>query len=268
VPYPQDSRRAEAGTPRAEPRPLTFAEHAVAFLKELVAVVVGALVVASLLRAFVGQMFLIPSISMENTLLVSDRVLVEKFTRTERGQIVVFENPGNWLSGAPPVERGPVGRALEFVGVLPDTGTEHLIKRVIGLPGDRVVCCDRRGRITVNDQALDETSYLYTDASGVQAAPSAIHFDVVVPERRVFVLGDNRENSRDSRCHLHDVRTGMAPGENAFVSEDLVVGRAVAVLWPLGDATRLRTPATFAAVPAGGVAPAEPEITAGPEASC
>ena len=107
-----------------------------AFLRELGAVVIGAVIVASLLRGFVGQMFVIPSISMENTLHMQDRVLVEKLSSVKRGQVVVFADPGDWLTGTPPTqERGPVGRVLQFVGVLPDTSTEHLIKRVVGLPG-------------------------------------------------------------------------------------------------------------------------------------
>jgi signal peptidase I len=247
---------------------MTFGEHLWAFFKEFVFVVVGAIIVASLIRALVGQMFLIPSASMENTLLVQDRVVVEKLSTTKRGQVVVFANPGNWLSGPTAPERGPLGRALEFVGVLPDTATEHLIKRVIGLPGDHVVCCDAQGRVTVNDQPLDERSYLRTAADGTQSSPSEIRFDVVVPRARVFVMGDNRENSRDSRCHLDDQPAGAAPGQNAFVPQDLVVGRAVAVLWPARRATVLHTPDTFAAVPPGEAPPDEPVLGAGPEAGC
>ena len=109
---------------------------------------------ASLLRGFVGQMFLIPSVSMENTLQVDDRVVVEKLSAVKRGQVIVFKDPGGWLTGTIVRERGPIGKALEFVGVLPDTSTEHLIKRVIGLPGDRVICCDAADRVTVNGQPL------------------------------------------------------------------------------------------------------------------
>ena len=247
----------------------TFAQHLGAFIKELLAVVIGAIIVASLLRGFVGQMFIIPSISMQNTLQVSDRVVVEKLSSIKRGQVVVFADPGGWLTGVHADERGKVGKALEFVGILPDTGTEHLIKRVVGMPGDRVVCCDTKGRITVNDVPLDETSYLYTDPDKVQADPSKIRFDVVVPADRVFVLGDNRAASRDSRCHLNDTREGQQKGENAFVPLDLVVGRAIAVAWPVSDAHRLPIPATYAGVPAAAQpAPARPVVHAGPDASC
>jgi signal peptidase I len=252
-----------------EPQSLSFGGHVLAFLGELFGVVVGAIIVASLLRALVGQMFLIPSSSMEQTLQVDDRVVVEKLTSVKRGQVVVFRDPGGWLSGPAAPERGRVGRALQFVGVLPDTSTDHLIKRAVGLPGDHVVCCDSAGLITVNDIAVDETSYLDTPAGASQEAASLIPFDVVVPRQRIFVLGDNRERSRDSRCHLHDETVGdPVVGSNAFVPEDLVVGRAVGVLWPVGHARRLRIPATFDSVPAAAAAPAVPTIDAGPEATC
>src|SRR5215207_11606032 len=153
----------QAESDDSEPEHLTFGQHVLAFLKELTIVVVGALVVASLLRGFVGQMFLIPSVSMEDTLQVADRVVVEKLSSVERGQVVVFSDPGRWLTGPTPPERGVVGKAFQFVGVLPDPSTEHLIKRVVGMPGDRVVCCDANGRISVNDTPLDEWTYLFTD---------------------------------------------------------------------------------------------------------
>jgi signal peptidase I len=263
----------DEGASRPAPRQLTSGQHALVFVKELLGVLVGALLVASLLRAFVGQMFLIPSGSMEQTLRINDRVVVEKLGPLQRGEVVVFVNPGGWLSGPATPERGALGRALQFVGVLPDPSTEHLVKRVVGLPGDRVECCDADGRLRINGQPLDETSYLDTGFGGVQALPSTLRFDVVVPKARIFVLGDNREHSRDSRCHLNDVGAGLVKGGNAFVPEDLVVGRAVAVVWPVDHARLLRIPATFdparldrdAAAPA---APLTPTIDAGPEATC
>ena len=241
-----------------------------AFLKELTAVVVGAVVVASLLRGFVGQMFLIPSISMEDTLQVSDRVVVEKLSSIKRGQVVVFKDPGGWLTGPTPPERGLVGKAFQFVGVLPDPSTEHLIKRVIGMPGDRVVCCDsQRADHASTTRRSDETSYLFTDRDGVPVAPSSIEFEVLVPAGHIFVMGDHRDRSSDSRCHLKDTAPGQVPGENAFVNLDLVVGRAIAVAWPFDRRHRLPVPDTFDTVPPGKQpAPDRPEITAGPEANC
>ena len=130
--------------------------------REFVLIVVGALIVSSILRAFVGQMFIIPSESMENTLLVGDRVVVEKLTDVKRGDVVVFEDPGGWLGAEESGQkRGSIGRFFEIVGLLPDSSHGHLIKRLIGMPGDKVACCDAKGRLLVNGQPLDETSYLY-----------------------------------------------------------------------------------------------------------
>jgi signal peptidase I len=268
---PPDEEIVEPDPPAGggEPRELTFRQHVIAFVKEFAAVVVGAVIVASLLRGFVGQMFIIPSESMQNTLQVNDRVLVEKLSSVKRGQIVVFKDPGGWLTGPRAKERGPIGKAFQFIGILPDTSTEHLIKRIVGLPGDRVACCDASGRVSVNDQPLEEESYLYLGPDGAPVKPSQIRFEVVVPAGRIFVLGDNRTHSRDSRCHLNDVQAGTSKGANAFIPTDLVVGRAIAVVWPLENARRLHTPATFEALPAGKIpAPTSPQIDAGPEATC
>ena len=239
---------------RTARKPRTPLGQASSFARELVFVVVGAIIVSSLLRMFVGQMFIIPSQSMENTLLVGDRVVVQKITDFSRGDVVVFADPGGWLAGEPTEERGPLGTFFEFVGVLPDTSTGHLIKRVIGLPGDRVICCDSKDRLTVNGQALDERSYLYTDSNGTQVRPSDIRFEVVVPANRLFVMGDHRDLSADSRCHLSDLSASQGTGGVAFVPMDLVVGPAFAIAAPFARAKLLHRPETFAAVPA----PTEP----------
>jgi signal peptidase I len=234
----------------SDPRPRrTGGEQARSFLKELVFVVVGALIVSSLLRAFVGQMFIIPSQSMESTLLIGDRVVVQKVTGFHRGDVVVFEDPGGWLDAEPVAEPGPFDRVLEFVGVPTASTPGHLIKRVIGLPGDRVICCDAQGRLSVNGQPLDETSYLYVNPGGDQVAPSDLRFEVVVPAGRIFVMGDHRDLSADSRCHLSDTWPSLPRGGIAFVPETLVVGPAFAIAAPFHRAKRLRTPATFADVP-------------------
>jgi signal peptidase I len=243
-----------------EDHPRTAGDRIGGMLKELVIVVVGALIIAAVIRAFVGQMFLIPSGSMEHTLEINDRIAVQKITDFQRGDIVVFADPGSWLGSAPEsAERGPVGQVLEFVGVLPDTSTEHLVKRVIGMPGDQVKCCDAQGRITVNGQPLDEQSYLFT-SGGEQNKPSEFPFDVVVPADRIWVMGDHRENSADSRCHLQDESldgSGMA----AFVPVEDVVGPVFAVVAPLSHAKVVKRPPTFEAVPdAKDPPPAEPVI--------
>jgi signal peptidase I len=223
--------------------------QALSFLKELLIVVVGAVIVSSLLRAFVGQMFIIPSESMESTLLRGDRVVVQKITGFDRGDVVVFRDPGGWLS-EPVEERRPFDRVLEFVGLPTKSTPGHLIKRVIGLPGDTVVCCDEANRITINGYSLDESSYLYVDSDGVQVNPSDVRFHVVVPAGRIFVMGDHRDVSADSRCHLSDLSTTQSKGEVAFVPLDNVVGPAFAIVAPFSRASRLHRPANFVEVPA------------------
>jgi signal peptidase I len=219
------------------------------WLREFAIVVIGALLVSIVLRAFVGQMFIIPSQSMENTLLVGDRVVVEKITDFKRGDVVVFADPGGWLGEAESAKPTALDKLLEFIGIPTAASAGHLIKRVIGTSGDKVVCCDQQGRITVNGQALDETSYLYTSPDGTQVAPSEVKFTVVVPKDRIFVMGDHRDLSADSRCHLSDLSLGQAKGQIAFVPESLVVGPAVAIAWPLDRAKILHRPATFDDVP-------------------
>lgn len=245
-----------AATPE---KPRSFVRQVGGWSRELLIVVLGALIISSVLRAFVGQMFIIPSGSMEQTLQINDRVVAIKLAEVKRGQIVVFSDPGNWLGPAP--EQGPTRRVLQFLGVVPDTSTNHLIKRVIGMPGDTVECCDAQGRIMVNGVPLDETSYLYQD-NGQQVAPSTVEFKVVVPAGRVFVMGDHRNDSQDSRCHLADPGIdGQVQGMGAFVPLDYIVGPATAILMPLPRAQRLRIPETFAAIPAPTESPpSEPVI--------
>ena len=233
---------------RKRNQPKTMGRRTWAFVRELIIVVIGAVVVSSLLRAFVGQMFIIPSQSMENTLLVGDRVVVEKLTKFQRGDVVVFSDPGGWLE-EDPADPGPWDKALEFIGLPTKSTPGHLIKRVIGMPGDKVVCCTAKGRITVNGYPLNENGYLYTDPDDDQVNPSDIKFEVVVPKDRIFVMGDHRDLSADSRCHLADLSTTQARGQVAFVPMSLVVGPAFAIAAPLDRAGRLRRPATFDNVP-------------------
>jgi signal peptidase I len=239
--------------------------QALSFARELLIVVVGAIVVSSLLRAFVGQMFIIPSQSMENTLLIGDRVVVQKITNFHRGDVVVFSDPGGWLEGEAPVANPtPVDRVLEFIGIPTKSTPGHLIKRVIGMPGDKVVCCTSAGQLTVNGYPLDEKSYLYARPDGDQVSPSEVKFSVVVPKDRLFVMGDHRDLSADSRCHLSDLSTSQGKGQVAFVPISLVVGPAFAVAAPFDRTSRMHRPATFAGVP-DPTQPAPAEAVISPE---
>ena len=237
------------------------------WLREIAIVVVGALIASTLLRLFVAQMFVIPSGSMENTLLIRDRVAVQKIVGYQRGDIVVFRDTLGWLAPAK-VEEDPAKKTLIFLGLAPDESANHLIKRVVGLPGDHVTCCDAKGRVAVNGVALEESAYLYTDAAtGEQVDPSSVPFDVVVPAGTVFVMGDHRNNSQDSRCHLSDDTSGRAEGTQAFIPIENIVGTAVAVVYPFDRFHGISRPPNFEQIPAGATPPAEPVLT-GPRVVC
>lgn len=216
----------------------------VAALREVLVVMASALALALLVKTLLLQAFSIPSESMEAALVEGDRILVSKLTpevgHVQRGDVVVFADPGGWLDDEPAPERGPVSgaaaQALTFVGLLPQ-GSGHLVKRVIGLPGDTVACCDQLGRTTVNGAPLDE------DFLAPGAVPSEFPFSVTVPAGSLWVEGDNRQHSKDSRRHQD------APG-GGVVPVDDVVGRAVVIAWPLDRATWLsRHSEAFAGVP-------------------
>ncbi|HEY5248441.1 MAG TPA: signal peptidase I, partial [Dermatophilaceae bacterium] len=199
-------------------------------LRESVVVIALALLLSLIAKTWLMQAFYIPSISMEDTLLVGDRVIVNKLVPARislnRGDVIVFEDPDHWLPPPVQVQRPPILRALNttlvFVGLLPNDGSSHLIKRVIGLPGDHVVCCDKNKLLTVNGVAVTEP-YLFP---GDQ--PSREAFDITVPAGRVWVMGDHRSASGDSRPH--DESSGGVKGS---VPESLITGRAVALVWPL-----------------------------------
>ena len=216
----------------AHPKPAHVREHvgagarAWAWTKELTVIVVSALVLSFVIKTFFVQSFWIPSSSMEDTLQIGDRILVTKWRPgvldVRRGDVVVFRDPGTWLAGSPQAASSlpePVAESLRFIGVLPADAGEHLVKRVIGLPGDNVVCCDAEGYLTVNGERLVEP-YL---ADGI--APSDREFDIVVPEGYLWVMGDNRPHSADSRSHMGD------PGGGS-ISLDQVVGTAFVTVWP------------------------------------
>ncbi|MEV4251732.1 signal peptidase I [Spirillospora sp. NPDC049652] len=232
------------------------------FLKELPVLIGVALVLALVIKAFVVQAFYIPSGSMENTLQIGDRVLVNKVvyhTRDiARGDVVVFNGLDSW---DPEVQvsrpSNPVSKVLHAVGsafgVAPNE--KDYIKRVVGIPGDHVKCCDAQGRVTVNGVPLNEQAYLYTDASShTQNKPSIDPFDATVGPGQLWVMGDHREASSDSRWHRGDRGGGTIP-------TDHVIGRAFVIVWPLNRIDTLPIPGTFkqpALKSATALAPAAP----------
>ncbi|MBA3265111.1 MAG: signal peptidase I [Nocardioidaceae bacterium] len=208
-------------------------------MREFLVVIGIALVASALLRAFVVQAFFVPSGSMLPEIHKDDRILVSRINTIERGEVIVFKDPDNWLQSVeqPPPPTG-LRKALEWLGVLPASGHEHLVKRVIGLEGDRVICCEG-GRLVVNGVSIDESSDLF---QGKGPADDQT-YDVVVPKDHLFLLGDHRYGSGDSAYHLDD--------GTAFVPEELVVGRAFSVIWPIGRAHLMRTPEEYVDLPAG-----------------
>ena len=196
------------------------------FWRELPILLGAAIVVAILVRTFVLQTYYVPSPSMEHTLNINDRVLVNKlaydFRDPHRGEVIVFTSPLDWRQ-AP--------------------NETVFVKRVIGTPGDHVVCCDANGRLTVNGVALDEP-YLNQDRGKNQPA-SPTSFDIVVPAGRLWVLGDNRFDSADSEEHWSSQKNIT----EATIPIKSVIGRAFVLFWPVGRATWLTVPSTFDHVP-------------------
>jgi signal peptidase I len=226
------------------------------FWRELPLLVAVALILALLIKAFAVQAFRIPSGSMEDTLLIGDRVLVNKvvydFRGIDRGDIVVFSGQGSWdqsVASAPSESVIPrvYHDVLRWVGLETD-GTDY-VKRVIGLPGDHVACCNADGQITVNGVPLHESAYLYPGSN-----PSLQEFKIVVPQGRLWVMGDHRADSADSRYHMD------GPGDGTIPIKE-VVGRAFVVIWPPSQLRTLPIPGTFkqaALKAAGTTAPALP----------
>jgi signal peptidase I len=201
--------------------------------------IVVALLLAVVIKTYAIQAFFIPSGSMQDTLQINDRVLVNKIVYDirgiHRGDIVVFNGDGSWSPGPIPAKQNVIA---EFVGGFQSMfGFGHpgdiLIKRVMGLPGDRVACCDAQGRVTVNGVPLSEQPYLYPGD-----APSESRFNIVVPSGRLWVMGDHRSISDDSRDHMGDPGGGTVP-------ESAVIGRAFVIIWPVSRWRILPIPGTF-----------------------
>jgi signal peptidase I len=217
--------------------------------RELPILIILALAIALLIKNFAVQAFYIPSSSMEDTLLIGDKILVNKVVyhlrSIQRGDIIVFNGVGSWDANPPPappasnfivkaydVTLRPLFHSIADLFGTPVGQTDY-VKRVIGVPGDHVACCNSHGQVTVNGVALHERSYLYPGA-----APSAIHFSVTVPPGRLWVMGDNRAVSDDSRLRQDK------PGHGTIL-ESKVVGRAFVIVWPPGQWRILPIPSTF-----------------------
>ena len=200
-------------------------------LKELPILVVVALVVSLFIKTFLVQFFYIPSGSMENTLQIKDRVAVNKVpfisNTIKRGDVVVFRDPNNWLPEIIDYSTNKyvakAKSALVTVGVLPNPAKQYLVKRVIGVGGDRVVCCTKDGKLTINGVEVTEP-YIFAGNK-----PSEMNFDVTVPKGKLWVMGDHRGASADSRYHQDDINKGQVPLSR-------VTGRVFGVIWPFGNA--------------------------------
>ncbi|MFD4410537.1 signal peptidase I [Streptomyces sp. NPDC058476] len=211
------------------------------FWKELPILIGIALVLALLIKTFLVQAFSIPSDSMQNTLQQGDRVLVDKLTpwfgsEPERGEVVVFHDPDNWLAGEPTANPNALQTVLSWIGLMPSAEEKDLIKRVVGVGGDTVEC-KGTGPLTVNGKALNEP-YVYPGNTPCSVDEEGGQFKVKVPKGMLWVMGDHRQNSRDSRYNQTDKHHGMVP-----VGE--VVGRAIVKAWPINRWGTLPVPDTF-----------------------
>lgn len=236
-PRPRRRRRQRRGNPT------------LLFIRDLVVVILIALLVSWGVRTFLFRSFYVPSESMVSTLEINDRIIVNNLYPSvfalQRGDVVVFKDPGGWLSGETTntaTDTNPLSvvgnTVLSLFGFGTQGSDEYLVKRVIGLGGDHVMCCDASGHLEVNGVSIDET---YLDPG---VAPSLQTFSVDVPEGSIWVMGDNRAHSADSRAHIQDATHG-------FVPESDVVGRAVVISYPVSRWTFLDDySSVFATVPA------------------
>ncbi|PRY67155.1 signal peptidase I [Glaciihabitans tibetensis] len=216
------------------------------FLRDLAIIIVAALVISFGVKTFLARTFYIPSPSMNNTLIEDDRVIVNQLVPDliplSRGDVVVFTDPADWLTGPTPEPVSPIGAviggALSVVGLGP-TNDDHLIKRVIGLPGDTVVCCTASGQLSINGVQLTEP-YIEVPPGSLKVTPA--DFEVTVPDGMLWVMGDNRYNSGDSAFHRLEPSGGFVPVSN-------VVGRAFVISWPANRWTLLDNyPETFGGI--------------------
>jgi signal peptidase I len=217
------------------------------FFRDILFILLAALIISFLIKTFLIRSFYIPSGSMENTLQVNDRVIVSLLTPgmtpLTRGDVVVFSDPGGWLVSEPvtKVASTPLNDVLAFIGLAAPSDNDHLIKRVIGLPGDHLKCCNALGQMTVNGVPLEEP-YINLPAGVTKSDPYT--FDVTVPKGDIWVMGDNRDESADSA--YHSSRHDTSP----FVPMRDVTGQAVVISWPFSRWTFLGNyPVVFQDVP-------------------
>nr|WSW71368.1 signal peptidase I [Streptomyces sp. NBC_00995] len=230
-----DSTESDDGSPgggsTAQKKPRSF-------WKELPLLIGIALVLALLIKTFLVQAFSIPSDSMQNTLQRGDRVLVDKLTpwfgsEPERGEVVVFHDPGGWLTDTETPDTNVVQKFLSFIGLMPSAEEKDLIKRTIAVGGDTVEC-KKGGPVKVNGKALSEP-YIFPGGTPCDDMPFG---PFKVPDGKIWVMGDHRQDSADSRYHMNDANKG-------FVPVDQVVGRAVVIAWPVNRWAVLSVPKTF-----------------------
>jgi signal peptidase I len=217
------------------------------FLRDILFILLAAIIISFVIKTFFIRSFYIPSGSMENTLQINDRVIVSLLTPgltpLARGDVVVFEDPGGWLRGEPQASQAssPLDDVLGFIGLAAPADNNHLIKRVIGLPGDHVQCCNVLGQMTVNGVPLKEP-YINVPAGITRSDPYS--FNVTVPKGDIWVMGDNRDDSEDSAFHE------TQRDANPFVPLQDVTGQAILVSWPLNHWTFLGNyPVVFSDVP-------------------
>ena len=238
----------------AAPAPAPAARRRIPVWQESLLLLGLAIVLALLVKTFLVQAFYIPSGSMEPGLEINDRILVQKVSYwsggPERGDIVVFEDPGDWLSAAETT--GPTNvltDVMSRIGLYPTGG--HLVKRVIGVAGDTIECCDDQGRLLVNGVPLDSSGFTLNQDRCDGPMISTCQWSAgPVPEGSVFVMGDHRDDSADSSFHL---RCGGRKDEpcddsDAYVPVDLVVGKVFARVWPASRFDLLEKPEAFDAL--------------------
>ncbi|MBA4246956.1 MAG: signal peptidase I [Microbacterium sp.] len=218
------STAASSASASAKP-PVSRGRSVLLFLRDVVVIVAAALVISFLIKTFLIRSFYIPSESMMDTLIKDDRIIVNQLVPDvigiERGDVVVFADPGGWLPEVVEPPQSPLAAAsdwvLSLIGLSASDSDEHLVKRVIGLPGDRIVCCNDLGQLSINGIPLDEP-YVLLPAGTIDV--SGQDFQEDVPEGTLWVMGDNRYDSADSRF-------------NGVVPIDDVVGRAFVISWPV-----------------------------------